>query len=222
MLLRKSLRLSDTNLKMSGESGVFEGYASVFGGVDSYGDTIEKGAFVETLKADGLPKMFFNHEWAMPIGKWTQAQEDSTGLYVKGELTPGLKLSDDIYAALKHGTLDGLSVGGFVKKADYEMKGEIRHIKKWSKLAEISPVAFPADAAARIESVKGADILELIENTENIREIEGLLRDAAGLSKGAAVALIARVKALSNAGDPQDIEAKAMQELAERFARLAA
>ena len=48
-LLRKTLSLSDVSLKLSGDTGTFEGYASVFGGVDTYGDTIIKGAFESIL-----------------------------------------------------------------------------------------------------------------------------------------------------------------------------
>ncbi len=81
MLIRKHLLLSDVELKFDGEAGTFAGYASVFGGVDSYGDTIEKGAFSETLALHGAPKMFFNHDWNMPIGKYT-AREDEKGLFV--------------------------------------------------------------------------------------------------------------------------------------------
>ena len=83
MLLRKHLSLSDVTLKLSGDAGSFEGYASVFGGVDTYGDTIVKGAFDSTLRQNGLPKMFFGHDWGMPIGKWTSAKEDDKGLYVR-------------------------------------------------------------------------------------------------------------------------------------------
>ena len=70
--------------------------------------------------------------------------------------------------------------------------------------------------------MKGADLLAAIEDIETIRDLETLLRDAAGLSKGAATALVARAKAVLIAGEPQDAEAKAMQQLAERFARLVA
>ena len=79
MLVRKTLSLSDCELKMEGDAGVFSGYASVFGGVDSYGDTIMKGAFADTLKNDGVPKMFYNHNiWdGLPIGKYQIVQEDS-------------------------------------------------------------------------------------------------------------------------------------------------
>ena len=50
MLLKKTLSLSDCQIKLDGESGKFSGYASVFGGVDSYGDTILRGAFESTLR----------------------------------------------------------------------------------------------------------------------------------------------------------------------------
>ena len=103
MLITKTLRLEDTEIKMDGDTGKFSGYASVFGGVDSYGDTIIKGAFESSLRS-GKPKMFFNHSWDMPIGKWTKAKEDDKGLFVEGELTPGLALSADVRAAMRHGT----------------------------------------------------------------------------------------------------------------------
>jgi uncharacterized protein len=225
MLLRKTLRLSDITLKMDGESGRFSGYASVFGGVDSYGDTIIKGAFESTLRTNGKPKMFFNHEWNMPVGKWLTAKEDDHGLFVEGELTPGLNLAAEVRAAMKHETLDGLSIGGFLKKGDFEETEGGRIIRKWSNLVEISPVVFPADSAARVDlsSVKGGiDILDAIEEVQSIRELEQLLRDAAGLSKRAAAALVARVKAVAELGDPADAEALAIKKLAERAARLAA
>lgn len=226
MLLRKTLKLSDVNLKMEGDTGKFSGYASVFGGVDTYGDTIIKGAFESTLRAHGKPKMFFDHEWRMPIGKYIVAKEDDHGLFVEGELTPGLALSTDVRAAMLHGTLDGLSVGGYVKAGDYEETENGRIIRKWSKLMEVSPTVFPADSSARIDTstVKGGDFAEVIEGIESIRDLECFLRDAGGLSKGASVALVARVKKVLNVvGDPDagTAEMKAAAELNARIARLA-
>jgi HK97 family phage prohead protease len=225
MLLRKNLSLTDVDLKFEGETGTFSGYASVFGGVDSYGDTIIKGAFDSTLRNNGKPKMFFNHEWTMPIGKWTSVKEDDHGLLVKGELTPGLALSADVRAAMKHGTLDGLSIGGYLKKGDYEDTEGGRVIRKWSNLMEISPVAFPADGAARIDgaSVK-SELVEAIEEIESVRDLERFLRDAGSFSKGAAVALVARArKVFGVEGDPDEPspEAKALAELEERLLRIA-
>jgi uncharacterized protein len=206
MLVRKTLSLSECKLKTVGSSGQFEGYASVFNVKDSQSDIILPGAFKDTLAKAGLPKMFWNHGWDMPIGKYVDAAEDSTGLYVKGELTPGHSLSSDVHAAMLHQTLDGLSVGGFVRKSGYSEADGVRYIKTWSELIEISPTAFPSNPDARINlaSVKGADFLEAIDGCETVRDLEGLLRDAAGFSKGASAAFLARVKSLVDVRDAQD------------------
>ena len=201
MLIQKTLKFDEVALKMQGDSGTFEGYASKWDGIDSYGDTILKGAFAETLKS-AAPKMFFNHQWDMPVGKWIDYGEDSTGLYVKGELTPGLSMSNDVRAAMKHGTLDGLSIGGFLKKGDYDEKDGRRVIRKWSQLAEISPVVFPADSAARIDlsTVKSIDFENLLPECKSEKEIERLLRDA-GLGKWEAMAIVSRVRAIVKGSD---------------------
>lgn len=208
---------------MQGDLGTFEGYASKWDGVDSYGDTILRGAFSESLKST-TPKLFWNHDWSMPVGKWVSVEEDPVGLYVKGELTPGLGMSSDVRAAMKHGTIDGLSIGGFLKKGDYEEKDGGRVIHKWSKLVEISPVAFPADNAARIDlqSVKsGPDFLAEIDEITTIKEFEYLLRNVAGLSKGAAKSLTARAYVLFGSADAGTDEEKAIQAAIERILRLA-
>lgn len=206
MLLHKTLSLSDVSLKIEGDAGTFAGYASVFGGVDSYGDTIAHGAFAESLAKYGTPKMFFNHEWGMPIGKYTRVAEDEKGLYVEGEFTPDLQLSHDVRSAMKHGTLDGLSIGGYLSGKDYDFQDDgTRLIRTWTRLMEISPVVFPADTAARVDQVK-AEALQAIEGIESIRDLERLLRDAGGFSKGAAQALVARARSIFSQGEPDVLD----------------
>jgi len=223
MLAHKTLSLSDCDIKMDGGEGRFSGYASVFGGVDSYGDTIVKGAYEYTLKKNGKPKMFLQHEsWSLPIGKYLVAKEDDHGLFVEGELTPGLSKAQDTYAALKHGTLDGLSIGYMLKAGDYEELADgTRLIKRVSNLVEVSPVVFPADSAARVDL---ASVKTAVDTIETIRDFERFLRDAGGLSKGLTEALVSRAKIVFGQGDPdlQPVEAKAMAELMERINRAAA
>jgi uncharacterized protein len=224
MLVKKTLSLSNCQIKLEGDVGKFSGYASVFGGVDSYGDTILRGAFDYTLRNNGKPKMFYGHQWDIPVGKWTKATEDDHGLYVEGELTPGLSKAADVHAALKHQTLDGLSIGGFLKKGDWEDSADGgRIIRRWSSLVEVSPVVFPADGAARIDlsSVKSMDIETAIDGIETIRDFERFLRDAGGLSKGLTEALVSRAKTIFIPGEPgrEEIEVKAAQELQQRLDR---
>lgn len=216
-MITKTLKLADVQLKMDGETGRFSGYASVFGGVDVVGDTIENGAFAETLATHGSPKMFYNHVWDMPIGKY-EASEDDYGLFVKGELTPGLSLASDVLAGMKHGTIDGLSIGGFLKKGDYTETKTGRVIHKWSKLVEVSPVVFPADGAARIDlsSVKNIDFESVLPECETEKDIERLLRDA-GLSKGQATAMVSRLRAILKGRDAHEDQDVVFATLADAF-----
>lgn len=216
---RKTLSLSDCELKLEGESGKLRGYASVFNGVDSYGDTILKGAFEKTLKKNGLPKMFLMHEsYELPIGKWLSATEDEKGLLVEGELTPGMTRASDTYAALKHETLDGLSIGYVLSKGDYEPSSAVeggRIIKQIARLVEVSPVVFPADNKARVTAVKTEELKEEIEQLESIRDFERFLRDAGGFSKGLTEALISRARIVFVQGDPDSnvMDAKANERI---------
>ena len=152
------------------------------------------------------------------------AKEDHIGLFVKGELTPDLSQSEDVYAAMKHGTLDGLSIGGYLKAGDYKETDTGRVIHRWTKLMEISPVVFPADNAARIDlaSVKSIDFETLLPECKSEKEIERLLRDA-GLGKWEAMAIVSRVRAIVKGSDSQQ-EAQADQTalILERIQKLCA
>ena len=217
----KTLSISDCEIKLDAKQGVFSGYASVFNGVDSYGDTILPGAYKNTLKQFGMPKMFLQHNsWALPIGKWIVVEEDEKGLFVQGELTIGMSMSDDTYAALKHGTLDGLSIGYMLRREDYEPSRESeggRIIKNISRLSEISAVTFPADSNARIDM---NTIKSELEEIQSIRDLEHFLRDAGCLSKDLSKALISRVKVLFGREDEAERKAKQESELAEAIKRI--
>lgn len=225
-MLKKTLNLSDVDMKLDGDTGRFSGYASVFGGVDSYGDTIVRGAYASTLRNNGKPKMFFNHNaYGLPIGKWIKATEDDHGLFVEGELTMGNRQAEDVHAALKHGTLDGLSIGYYLKKGDYDETESGRIIKKVHSLVEVSVVTFPADSAARVDgaSVKADDLMiETVNELETIRDFERFLRDAGGLSKGLTMALVSRAKTIFVQGEPgMSEEAKAIEDVLNRIKRFA-
>lgn len=221
MLQRKSLALPDCQIKLDADSGAFAGYASVFGGTDSYGDTILRGAYDYTLRQHGRPKMFFNHDaMALPIGKYAVAREDDHGLWVEGELTRGNRQAEDVRAALKHGTVDGLSIGYLLKKGDYDETDDGRRIiKRISRLAEVSVVTFPAYDAARVDlaSVKAEDLAAIT----TIRDLERHLRDACGLTKGQATALACRAKDIFTQRDAgEEPDAKAVNDLIVRIEQI--
>jgi HK97 family phage prohead protease len=152
----KTLPLDAAEFKFDeARKGFFSGYASVFGGVDSYGDTIVKGAYQSTLIDRKRPiQMRWNH-FGPVIGKWTAAEEDEIGLRMEGELTLGHSVADDAYALMKHGAVNGLSIGFRMPEGGSEKAGNVRLLKRID-LVEVSIVEEPADLAARIGDVKSA------------------------------------------------------------------
>ncbi len=206
MIKHKTLPINDVGLKFAGagkSAGTFSGYASVFGGVDSYRDTILPGAYksvIDQIKAGAvrMPKMFVNHRsYDLPVGKWMSIEEDEKGLMMEGELTPGNPQSAIVKAALDHETVDGLSIGYRLSPDDIEFvdkgDGPVRIIKNISELMEVSIVTFPADDAARVnlDSVKSA-----LDEIQTIKDFEDFLREAGGFSKSLATATASRAKRL--------------------------
>jgi HK97 family phage prohead protease len=191
MKVIKSIALSDASLKLKGDEGSFTGYASVFGVKDAQNDVIVAGAFADALKGDP-PKMFFNHKsWEVPIGAWKSMEEDEHGLKVEGVLAPGHSEANNVYGAMKVGGLDGMSIGFFMGKDDYEMRNGVRHIKSISDLVEISVVTFPANDPSRvdIESIKSA-----LGNIDSVQEFEAFIREELSVSKALSKALIGKFK----------------------------
>src|SRR5258707_10175570 len=143
------------------DTGIITGYGSVFGNVDSHGDTVAPGAFAKTIAdaksgAGQWPAMLLQHgdetaRGKMPIGIWTDMSEDQRGLKLTGKLALRTKRGSDAYALLKmhpRPALDGLSIGYRAK--DYELhrgsgpNGAKRTLKAVD-LVECSLVTFPAD-----------------------------------------------------------------------------
>lgn len=186
----KSLDLSDCDLKFSKSEGQFEGYLSIFNSVDSYGDTVIKGAYEETLAGrKRMPPMLLNHDsHSVPIGVWKSMVEDDTGLRVVGELTKNHSVADQVLASMKHGALTGLSIGYRAKKFEENEHGGLNLLK--IDLKEGSVVTMPAEDGARIDVVKFEDM-----DIDSIKDFEYALRDV-GCSQKTAKTLVSRFKEL--------------------------
>jgi HK97 family phage prohead protease len=175
----------------STRQGNFEGYASVFNNIDSWGDIVLPGAFEETLaKRDQVP-MLFNHFMDNLIGRATEMKEDDIGLQFHGRLTPGASMASDIYQHMKAQALDGVSIGYRVQPGGADMDGKVRKLSRLD-LLEISMVIAPANKLARADlgSLK-ADFDP--EEMKSLADVELILRDA-GLSRLEAKSMLARVR----------------------------
>lgn len=178
-------------LKSVSETGEFEGYGSVFGVKDSYGDIVVPGAFTKSLqtwKEKGrMPALLWQHQTDEPIGVYTEMKEDDVGLYVKGRLL----IDDDPLAKRAHGhmkagSITGLSIGYWLNDWEYDKTKEaflLKEIDLW----EVSPVTFPSNDEARISDVKS---MLARGETPSQKCIERVLRDV-GLSRTQAKAFMA-------------------------------
>ncbi len=216
------LLFKDFEVKLEGSKGgaEFEGYGSVFGALDSYNELVAPGAFTKSIaeiKASGraLP-VLWNHNSSEPIGKYSDLAEDAHGLKVKGELlVESVGRAKETAALIAAGVVSGLSIGYFVK--DYSRDEETGVITlKELRLREVSIVTFPANAEARIETIKA----KLAGGGElSKRECEKLLRDA-GFSKTEALRMLrAGYSGYSGEGDPVQEKAvtTALQDLRAQF-----
>lgn len=208
----KLIDLSQIEVKFDdARRGFFSGYASVFGGVDSYGDTVMPGAYMNTLEMRKRPvQMRWNH-FGEVIGKWLDIRETDKGLWVEGELTPGHSKAEDVYASLKHGAISGLSIGYRpIKSMPNETGGlDLHEID----LVEISVVESPADLAAEIGDVKST-----IENLNSYKECEGFLRESRNLSRSEATMLVNRIKTIAHG--ERDAELQKSSEIAKAILSL--
>ena len=185
-------------LKASGDTGTFEGYGSIFNITDKGGDIVVPGAFAETLaaqKAAGrLPAMLWQHRQAEPIGVYTSMEEDAVGLKVKGQLALKTARGAEAYELMKMGALSGMSIGYRSRDDSYDRVTGVRSLKKLD-LVELSLVTFPMNDASRVSAVK------TIEELDSLSEIERHLRDACGMSKSEALAMVSRVKSVISRSD---------------------
>jgi HK97 family phage prohead protease len=132
-------------------TGVFVGYASLFGKRDSAGDIVMPGAFIQSIKARGAAniRMLFQHDPAEPVGAWLEMFEDNHGLWVQGRLDKNVQRGSELISLLESGGLDGLSIGFKTVNAIRERGGGRKLITV--DLWEVSLVTFPMLAGARIE-----------------------------------------------------------------------
>ena len=184
-------------IKAVSEDGLFSGYGSVFGVVDSYKEVVASGAFKESL--DGrMPSLLWQHRSGEPIGVYTEVKEDSIGLHVSGKLALKTNRGAEAYELLKMGAISGLSIGFVTREDSYDRVTGIRTLKKVD-LWEVSLVTFPANDAARVATVKS------IETIKSFADAETFLREAGGLSKREAVAVLARIKSLQGRSESDEL-----------------
>lgn len=140
-----------------------EGYFAVFGSeyevFDGGVETIQKGAFSETLQGGDI-RALINHDTTLVIGRTTartlELHEDNVGLYGRITINPNDSDAVNVYERVKRGDVTQCSFGFDILEEVTENlpDGTIRWTLVRVKLYEVSVVTFPAYKDTFVEARK--------------------------------------------------------------------
>ena len=161
------------------DSNLFiEGYASVFGVVDSYNDIVVQGAFTNTLINDAKRVKFcWQHNMDDVIGKIIDMHEDDRGLWFRAKISNTSK-GKDVAILVEDNALDEVSFAYRTKKYLMDEETDIRKLLE-VELIEISLVTRAANPQAVITGTeKKSEEEKLAEAVETIfSKVENLSDD---------------------------------------------
>lgn len=177
MELKRKVRDFNFACKAISPKGEFEGYASVYDVIDFYKEVVVAGAFAETISAwkakDRFPPALWQHKTDEPLGPIVHMEEDTKGLFVRGQLLiEDVPRAREARALIHAKAISGMSFGFDAIDEEYDSRAGVMKIKKID-LWEVSVVTFPANEAAQIDGVKGFN-----GRLPSTREFEEFLREA--------------------------------------------
>ena len=175
---------------LDAETGVFSGYAAVWGNVDQEGDVCQAGCVDDTLAAwaqrGTWPRVYWSH-W-LRIGHITHMESDDKGLYVEGRLW----LDQPDVASIHRELLDamphvGMSFGYY--PVDYTRRDGKRYIERLELVDDITITLRPVNDQAAVTEIKDRGGVA-VAAYPSARTTEAILRDA-GFSRRDARVVIA-------------------------------
>lgn len=143
----KSFTNENLSIKSEGSNLYLEGYAAVYGNVDSCKDIIQAGAFDMFLASEGAKRVKFcySHSMSQVIGVVEQMKSDEKGLWFRAKLS-NTTLGKDVAVLIEDGALSEFSIGYKTENSFYKDDG-VRVLTQLS-LYEISVVSRAANPKA--------------------------------------------------------------------------
>lgn len=137
-----------------GKNLFIEGYAAVFGNLDSYRDIIQLGAFAKTITGSNGKRIRFcyQHDFDKVIGKIVELKEDTNGLYFKAKIS-NTTLGKDVAELVMDEALNEISIGYRTMLSEYNEVTDERKLME-VELYEISIVTRAANEEATIQSTE--------------------------------------------------------------------
>lgn len=171
--------LDDGGVVLLEENGdlTIEGYAAVWEGEDRQGENFAPGAFTKASKAflDAGGPLCYHHKKDHVLGAVTELEEDDKGLRMKARVdgaTSKHPVLGVLYEQIKKGTLKGLSVGGFFRRAIIEGKQRIADMD----FTDISVTGVPVHTGPSFAVVAGKALLDDV-NVPAVPEVDGEVRE---------------------------------------------
>ena len=178
--IEQRIAFQDLEIRAEGDGMTLRGYAAVFNSPSQplpFTETIEPGAFRDSLNSRNDIKLLWNHDTSIVLGS-TRAgtlrlAEDDRGLYVDADL-PDTQAGRDAAVSIQRGDVTGFSFGFRVPVGGDVWANASERVLKRVNLHEVSVgVAFPAylatDGTANVRSMN-----ELSEKILKLAEMRGV------------------------------------------------
>ena len=166
-----------------------EGYAAVFGNIDSYNDRLQKGAFINTINGANRDRIAFckDHDLRDVIGVVVDLKEDERGLWFRAKVSK-TRDGKDVEVLIEDGALKEFSIGFITKGYEWNEDDGVRTLTE-VELWEISLVTRAANEQARLVTTevkseadtKGLSDEELIERKNKAEQELRLLQNEINL-----------------------------------------
>ena len=171
--------IRDLEIRQEGDGMTLRGYAAIFNSPSQplpFTETIQPGAFRDSLKSRNDIKLLWNHDTGTVLGS-TRAgtlslTEDLNGLLIEAHL-PDTQAGRDAATLVKRGDVNAFSFGFRVPVGGDEWPNANERILKRVNVHEVSLVAFPAYTATEgTASVRA--MTELADKIAKLAEKRGV------------------------------------------------
>ena len=149
---------------------MLEGYAAVYNSETDLGhfrEVIRPGAFDDVLEND--VRALINHDPNLILGRTTngtlELSVDERGLKYKVKLGDQ-QYAKDFYESVKRGDISQSSFAFTIDKQSWNEERTVRSVDKVRQLLDVSPVTYPAYAAATVQARD-----QQLENDEAVTEV---------------------------------------------------
>ena len=178
--IEQRIAVQDLEIRAEGNGMTLRGYAAVFNSPSQplpFIETIERGAFADSLKSRNDVKLLWNHDTGTVLGS-TRAgtlrlMEDERGLMVEADL-PDTQAGRDAATLIQRGDVTAFSFGFRIPAGGDVWRSASERVLKRVNVHEVSVgVAFPAytatDGTANVRSMN-----ELSEKIMQLAELRGV------------------------------------------------